>query len=150
MAAPSASARTVAQRLLARGGAPGAAATDPPDLVAATDEVCRQLAYGLTRWFGPFGYHALLSRALAQARSGHPALHDVNVRSAAEPSLEGLTDSVARHGTDATTEGIVATLMAFIELLGRLIGEDMAHKLIDQSVRGQGADADEPHEGRAP
>lgn len=149
MAPTSPSPRTVAQRLLARGRAPGAAAAEASDPVAATDEVCRQLAHELSRWFGPFGYHALLSRALAQARGGHPALDNVQIRSAADPSLEGLANSIERHGTDATTEGIVAMLMAFIDLLSRLIGEDMALKLIDQSVQDRGADADAPDQGSA-
>jgi hypothetical protein len=119
------------------------------DPVAAADDVCRQLAHQLTRWFGPFGHHALLSRALTQARSEQPALDNVRIRSAAEPSLEGLEESMERYGTDATTDGIVAILMALIDLLSRLIGEDMALKLIDQSVPARGPDAEVTDQGAA-
>jgi hypothetical protein len=149
MAPNSPAARRVALRLLARGGAPGAAASEGSDPVAATDETFRRLGGELTRWFGPFGYHALVSRALAEAKKDHPALDDVRVHSAQEPTLEGLAESIARHGSDAVTEGIIAMLMAFIDLLCRLIGEDMAFKLLDQPVPLHGPEADAPEEGGA-
>lgn len=149
MAPNSPAVRRVALRLLAKGGASGAAASEGFDPVAAADELFRQLAGELTRWFGSFGYHALFSRALADAKSHHPALDNVRIRSANEPSLEGLAESVARHGADAVTEGIIAMLMAFIDLLSRLIGEDMALKLLDQPVPLHGPEADAPEEGGA-
>lgn len=146
MAPNSPAARRVALRLLARGGAPGAAASEESSPVAATQETFRQLAGALTRWFGPFGYHALFARALAEAKSHHPALDDVRIHSANEPFLDGLAESIEHHGTAAVTEGIITMLMAFIDLLSRLIGEDMALKLLDQSVRRQGPEADAPDE----
>jgi hypothetical protein len=149
MAPNSPAARRVALRLLANGRAPGTAASERPDPVAATDEMFRRLAGELTRWFGPFGYHALFSRALAEARSHHPALDNVRIHSANEPSLEGLAESIARYGTDAVTEGIIAMLMAFIDLLIRLIGEDMALKLLDQPAPLGGPEADVPEQGGA-
>jgi hypothetical protein len=86
---------------------------------------------------------------VAQARSDHPALDGVEIRSAAEPRFEGLAESIGRHGADALTEGMVAILMTFIELLGRLIGEDMALKLIDQSMPSRGPGADVTGQGGA-
>jgi hypothetical protein len=109
----------------------------------------RQLAGKLGRWFGPFGFHALFSRALAEARSQHPALESVRIHSATEPSLDGLAESVERYGADAVTEGIIAMLMAFIDLLSRLIGEDMALKLLDQPVPLRGPQAGVPKKGGA-
>jgi hypothetical protein len=136
--------RRVALRLLARDRAPSQAASDGPDPVAATKETFQRRAAVRSRWFGPFGFHALFSRALAEARSHHSALAGVQIRSAMEPSLEGLPESIALHGTDAVNEGIVATLMAFIDLLSRLIGEDMALKLLDPPVPLPGPQASEP------
>jgi hypothetical protein len=142
-------ARTVVLGLLARGKAPSAAASEGSDAAAVTDEVFRHFANGLTRWFGPSGYHALFSRALAEAKSHHPALDNVRIRSATEPSLEGLAECVEQHGTNAVTEGIIAMLMALVDLLGRLIGEDMALKLVDQSVPLRGPATDVPEKGAA-
>ncbi len=142
-------ARKIALRLLARGGAPSAAESEASDPGAAAEEVFRQLAEDLSRWFGPFGFHALFSRALAEARSHHPALEGVRIHSATDPSLEGFSESIARHGTDAVTEGIVAMLTAFIDLLSRLIGEDMALKLLDPPVPLRGPQAGVPKKGGA-
>jgi hypothetical protein len=122
----------------ARGGGAGTRESER-DPVAVTSELFGQLAAELTRWFGPFGYHALFSRALAEAKSQHPALENVQIRSASEPSLDGLAESVERHGADAITEGIIAMLVAFIGLLSRLIGEDMALKLLDQPEKEGGS-----------
>jgi len=145
----SVTARTVALRLLARGRAPSEAAPEGSDPVAATEEMFRRLAGELSRWFGPFGFHALFSRALAEARSHHPALDGVRIHSATEPSLDGLAESVERYGTDTVTEGIIAMLIAFIDLLSRLIGEDMALKLLDQPVPVRGSQAGVPEGGGA-
>lgn len=142
-------ARSLALRLLAKGRAPTADASEGSDPVAPTEDMFRALAGELSRWFGPFGYHALFSRALAEAKRHHPALDNIRIRSAADPSLEGLAESVAGYGTDAVTEGIIAMLMAFIDLLSRLIGEDMALKLLDQPVPLRGPQAGAPEEGGA-
>lgn len=142
-------ARTVALRLLARGGVPSKGASETSDPAAGTEEMFRQLAGELGRWFGPFGFHALFSRALAEARRHHPSLDTVRIHSAAEPFLEGLAESIDRHGTEAVNEGIIALLMAFIELLSRLIGEDMALKLLDPPVPNHGPQVGEPERGSA-
>jgi hypothetical protein len=157
MATNSPAARRVVLGLLARGKAPSAAASEGSDAVAVegsdavavTEEVFRHFANGLTRWFGSSGYHALFSRALVEAKSHHPALANVRIRSATEPSLEGLAECIEQHGTNAVTEGIIAMLMALIDLLGRLIGEDMALKLVDQSVPLRGPETDVPEKEAA-
>jgi len=38
------------------------------------------------------------------------------------------------HGDAATAQGLESMLAHLVELLGRLIGDDMAMKLIDRSV----------------
>src|SRR5689334_11831477 len=78
--------RRVALRLLARDRAPSEAASDGSDRVAATEEMFQRLADELSRWFGPFGFHALFSRALAEAKSHHSALEGVRIHSPTEPS----------------------------------------------------------------
>jgi len=147
MAPNSPAARRVALRLLAKDGAPRTTRSDPSELVAAIYAAFERLGGSLTRWFGPFGYHALLTRSLAYARSEHPALANVRIQSATHPSLEGLAESVELHGADAISEGIVSTLMAFTDLLGRLIGEEMALRLIDQCAPGSEPEIDRTDPG---
>lgn len=136
--------RRVALRLLARDRAPSEAVSDGSDAIVVTEKMFQRLAVELSRWFGPFGFHALFSRALAEARNHHSALDGVRIHSATEPFLEGLPESIALRGADAVNEGIIATLMAFIDLLSRLIGEDMALKLLDPPVPLRGPQASVP------
>jgi hypothetical protein len=88
----------------------------------------------LSRWVGPDGCHALFTRALAEARSRHPALAQIHLRVRSDPYVDGVAETTAAHGEPAAAEALEAMLAFLIELLGRLIGEDMAMKLIQRSV----------------
>ena len=46
--------------------------------------------------------------------------------------LDGVVASVEAHGVAAVTAAIEALLASVVDILGRLIGEDMAIRLIDQ------------------
>jgi hypothetical protein len=107
-----------------------------PDTTFGADRVCRRVSDELCRWIGRDGCHALFTRALATAQTegGHPVLDTVRTSARSVYCLDGLTDSAARHGAAAATEGAAAVLSALIELLGRLIGEDMALSLLEQSA----------------
>jgi hypothetical protein len=144
-------AQNVARRLFTN---PGLSATTDADrgsddtvqTVAAAEQAARRLGDGLSRWFGPFGYHALLTRALVEAQGAHPVLGAVVVRSALEPFLDGLADGAQAHGIAAMTYGVTAVLATVIDLLGRLIGEDMALHLVEQSMAGVAPDAPRPRD----
>jgi hypothetical protein len=107
-----------------------------PDTSAAADRVCRRVSDELARWLGRDGCHALFARALvsAQAAGGHPILDTVRTTATSAYCLEGVTEGATRHGAAAANEGAAAVLTALIELLGRLIGEDMALSLLEQSA----------------
>jgi hypothetical protein len=118
--------------------------------LAASVHVGRQLAAELSRWFGPYGYHALLARALADARTAHPALRVVRVGPAPAPELEGLEDAARAQGAAAAVAGVEAVLAALIDLLGRLIGDDLAMTFIDHTILAMarnGADATDASTG---
>ena len=121
--------RAVAQRLLERARGSGDTATSDP--AASADRVYRALGTTLTRWFGPYGYHALLTRALAETRRAHPALAAVNVKGPTDPRLEGIANAASEYGTAAMVDAVTEVAASLVELLGRLIGEDMAAKVID-------------------
>jgi hypothetical protein len=125
---PAPIARDTAQRLIAREAATaGSAAEDP----AAAERALRRLIGELAEWFGPFGTHALLARALAHARAEHPALAGVTVGVPSAPAVQGLVDG-------PQLPGAAADLLAWVvELLGRLIGDDLATGLIERGA-GQG------------
>jgi len=130
-------AEELARRLLAR-DEPG---EDAPDTVAAaTERVCRRVSANLSRWFGIDGTNAVFARALARAQAEHPALANVRISRESAVCLEGLAESAHIHGADATADGVAAILTALIELLGRLIGEDIAMRLVEQSVTAAAPD----------
>jgi hypothetical protein len=52
----------------------------------------------------------------------------------ADPYVEGVAAATMAHGEPAAAKGLEALLTFVIELLARLIGEDMAMKLIQRSL----------------
>jgi hypothetical protein len=118
--------RLIDSRRSERPGADSAARTT----AAACDHLYRELA----RWVGTDGCHALFTRALAQARTEHPALGQIQLRSRSDPYIDGLAETITAHGDAATAEALEPMLVRLVELLGRLIGDDMAMKLIERSL----------------
>jgi len=126
-----ASARQIARRLIdgrrsERTGADGEA--------RAAAGACDSLYRELSRWVGSDGCHALFTRALVQAATEFPALSKIQLRARSEPYIDGVAETIMAHGGDATAEALEALLVRLVELLGRLIGDDMAMKLIERSM----------------
>jgi hypothetical protein len=129
------SARQIARRLIKnrqpeRKGSEGSARA----AAAACDDLYRELS----RWVGLDGCHALFTRALAEARTKSAALDQIQLRPRAEPYIDGVAQSITSRGDAATADALEAMLVHLVELLGRLIGDDMATKLIDQSIAAPG------------
>ncbi len=128
---PPLNAQEAAQRLIAG----EQAATRPPsDAVAATERLIRRLAHELSGWFGSYGARALLTRALTDAQKSHPVLLSVRVGVPPAPALDGLAESARTHGGVAAVAGTADLVAALLELLARLIGDDLAAILVAQSV----------------
>jgi hypothetical protein len=128
---PGLAARELASQLLAR----EISAPAGHETTAAADRVCRRVSDELSRWVGTDGCRALFARALATAQgAGHPALDMVRTSARSVYCLDGLTESATRLGDAAASEGAAAILAALIDLLGRLIGDDMALNLLETSA----------------
>jgi hypothetical protein len=141
-------AEELARRLLAR-DAPAEGAPDA--VVAATERVCGRVSANLSRWFGIDGTNALFARALVRAQADHPALANVRYAHRSAVCLERLAESARIHGADAAADGVAAILAALIQLLGRLIGQDITLRLIEQSLQAEtAADARETGEENQP
>lgn len=97
---------------------------------AAGDSLYRELS----RWVGPDGCHALFARALAETRTEHPALAQIQLRARSEPYIDGVAETIMAHGDPVTAAALESMLVRLVELLGRLIGDDMAMKLIERSL----------------
>ena len=91
--------------------------------------MCTELRAGLSRWVGAMGYRALIDRALLLARAEHPALGSLSCHGEAEPVT---TAAVRAHSAAEVATGMVALVAALVELLGRIIGQEMAVRLVEQ------------------
>lgn len=100
----------------------------------AAAAACGHLYRQLSRWVGPDGCHALFTRALAQARTEYPALEQIQLRARSEPYIDGVAQTIMAHGDAATAEALESMLGRLVELLGRLIGDDMGMRLIERSL----------------
>ena len=138
--------REVAERLVACEQAIGRA---PPDTAAATERAIRRLCVALAGWFGPYAVHALLTRAVAQAHAVHPALVAVRVGPPPACELVGLLEGMRAQAGPAVTAGALDVLSILIELLSRLIGDDLATSLVEQTLRDGDAGPDAPRDAPA-
>jgi hypothetical protein len=102
----------------------------PEDVAAAAGRVCAQLRAGLGRWIGGEGYRALLDRALVLARAEHPALGSLSCDRGDQPVTPA---DVRAHGAAKVAAGMVALVAMLIELLSRMVGEEMAVRLVEQT-----------------
>jgi len=68
------------------------------------------------------------------ARAEHAALASIQLRARSHPYIDGVPETIMAHGDAATAGALESMLVHLVELLGRLIGDDMAAKLIERSV----------------
>lgn len=136
---PDSAARKIAHRLIENGRSAEHGSDSPARAAAAA---CDRLYRELSRWVGRDGCHALFTRALSQARADHPALGKIQLRARAQPYIDGVAETIIAQGDPATAEALETMLVSLVELLGRLIGDDMAMKLIERSLTSlEGRDA---------
>jgi hypothetical protein len=124
-------ARKTARRLINARRSEGAGRDSAARAAAAA---CDHLYRELSRWVGPDGCHALFTRALAEARIEHPGLQEIQLRARSEPYVDGVAETIMARGDPATADALESVVVRLIELLGRLIGDDMATKLIERTL----------------
>lgn len=101
---------------------------------ACLTRVCENLQVSLTKFAGPVGYSALLSRALALARTENPELKLITMEAGA--SLKGWRDlgphplPLDARGSESGGIAIVAHLL---ELLVIFIGESLMLSLLSDA-----------------
>jgi hypothetical protein len=123
----------IARRVMGREAVRDAGAS-PAAIASALQRVFGRLSYNLRDAMGPDGYDALLLRALARAKRAHPALAMAGALNEREMHTDKMLAIIEAHGADVATDAMEALLVAFIDILSRLIGEDMAIRLIDPDV----------------
>jgi hypothetical protein len=109
-------------------------------VAAALQRALVRMCVNLGDSVGDDGRDALLARALARTESDYPALKDIRKLNNGAIHLDGVAASVEAHGVAPVTAAIEALLAALLDVLGRLIGEDMAMRLLDHDLPGPSTD----------
>jgi hypothetical protein len=122
-----ATAADTARRLWERGGG---SATSPEEAGAAAQRVCDELRGGLSRWVGAEGYRALLDRALALSVTEHPVLKSI---SCYDGDVLAAVAAARMHGAGQLATGVVTLVSTLTELLGRIVGEEIAVQLVERA-----------------
>ena len=123
------SARQTARRLINSHRPKGAGGESAARAAAAA---CDDLYRELSQWVGADGCRALFTRALTEARAELPVLAQIRLSAGHEAILDGVPETIMANGDAATAEALESMLVLLLELLGRLIGDDMAMKLIER------------------
>lgn len=105
-------------------------------MTQASVRLCADVSAALSRWFGLFGAEALFGRALVRAKRNSTALSAVQVVPGTA-SLSGISESATKYGAEATRDGVVLLIASLANGLVRLIGDDLAGTLLEQSVRAE-------------
>lgn len=119
----------IARRLLRRERQSGSGA-EGALTAAELQRTCTRLTANLRDTLGAEGCTALFARALARTEEAHPALKSVRRIARSDLVLEDVAASVETYGIAAVTEALEAFLAALVDVLGRIIGEDMAIRIL--------------------
>ena len=140
----SAAATDAARRLWARVSGESNA---PVDVAAAADRLFTQSGEGLSRWIGTEGYRTLHDRALRMARSEHPALDGLSCLGGDHAAIAA---TVRANGAAQMADGMVAWVAAMMDVLGRIIGEETAVRLVEETAvpSPRGVESTESEGGR--
>ena len=121
------------------------AAPGPPETSRSSLEYrCRQLTTVLRDTLGPDGSAALLSRTLAECERAHPVLALMRGSDGREIQLDCVSVGIERYGLDAAEAGVEAMITSLLGILGKLIGEDMAMRLLDLDAGDASRNKDAP------
>ena len=124
----------VARRILTRDAlAPGhgTGSVTPETANLALQRSCIRVTDALRTSMGDAGCAALFARALARTEGAHPVLKDLHGPADEGIRLDGIAASAEAHGIEDVTAAIEALIGALVDILTRLVGGDMAIRLLD-------------------
>lgn len=120
-----------AARRVWRGMAHGA--STPSEMSAVADRTQAELRRNLQRWIGAEGYRALLDRAVRLTIDDHPVLGELARPEGNPPVAASRLEAYGAEAiAEAIAEGMVALVATVTQVLGRIIGEEMAVQLLEQ------------------
>ena len=133
------SAGELARQILAR-DLEGVDAPTPINVAAAAERAFHRVSNRLTHWVGPDGTQALFARALALAQARDHSLKAVQPPARSALFLDTLAENAEPGDGAAVLNGVSLIMTTLIELLTRLVGEDLAVRLVAEAATGQSPD----------
>lgn len=118
----------LARQLLDRGIAE---TFEPAETSAALQRTLARVSENLRSAIGDDGYTALLTRAIEQTKTDHPALSDIRGDGSPVFSMGGLGADIGAHNIHLVTDIFESLLASIIDVLSGLIGADMVLNLLD-------------------
>lgn len=103
----------------------------PEAAASVLQQACTRVTDVLRESMGDAGSAALLARAFARTEAAYPPLKDLRRPGDNGVRLDGIAASADKHGIEDVTAAIEALITAVIDILTRLIGEDMTIQLFD-------------------
>ena len=137
------SARELARQILER-DLQGVDAPTAINVAAAAERAFHRVSNGLAHWVGSDGTQALFTRALALAQTRDHSLKSVQPPARAALFLDTLAANAEPGDGASVLDGVTMIMTTLIELLTRLVGEDLAVRLVADAATGQSPDAVRP------
>ena len=108
------------------------AASSPDVLAAGLHRLAGSLRGGLSRWIGSEGYVALLKRALEIAGAQNAGNRTGGLHFLTEGEA-AMAAAVRLNGVANVVREFISVVAALIHLLGEVVGEEMAIRLVEQA-----------------
>jgi hypothetical protein len=118
-----------ARRLISRIKSYPASVESPDPSVTALQRSCTIVVQNVRQALGDHGCEALMSRAIATIEPRHPLVTEL--RHGQTFTRERLATAVQMHGAAAAEAAVESLIGTLIEILARLIGEEMAIRMVD-------------------
>jgi hypothetical protein len=137
----------IARRIVARDAlAPehGTASVTPETALLALQRSFTRVTDALRNSMGAAGCAALLARALTRTEGAHPVLKDLHGHADDGIRLDRIAASADAHGIENVAAAIEALIGSLVDILTRLIGDDMAIRLLDHDGPQPPAPGGEP------
>ena len=116
-----------------------------PSVESAPLEVCYRLHLILCTSVGTVGCNTLVARALRAAEARYPALEEMSVGVGTRPYFERVPEAIETYDTKTVAAAVEGFVEALLELLTRLVGDDVVAAMVQQTAA---ADSGEPIEIR--
>ena len=136
-------ARELARQII-EGDLRGLDAPTPINVAAAAERAFHRVSESLAHWVGSDGTQALFARALALAQARDPSLKAVQPPARSALFLDTLAANAEPADGAAVLNGVTLIMTTLIELLTRLVGDDLAVRLVAEAATGQNPDGVRP------